>query len=138
MSVGGKSTSWGHGTHGALSSITDYTDKTMSVNPGFNAEEADATVFGDGFRSYEPTFENGTIEAVYKYDTTTFGQLASIYTNRDEVDFELGPNGTATGEVKISGAMVMTKFDTGLNVGDIIKINVSWRVTGAVTFGNYS
>lgn len=137
MAVGGQNTSWGHGTHGATSSITDYTAKTMSVSPNFNAEEADATCFGSGFRSYEATFENATIDVVYHYDTTDFGQLASIYTNRDSVNFELGPDGTTTGKVKITGSIVMTKFNTTLGVGDVIKIDVSWRVTGAVTFTNY-
>ena len=138
MSVGGKDTTWKHGTHGAVSSNTDFTTKTMSLTPSFDAEEADATVFGDGFRSYEATFENATIGSTYKYDATVFGQLADIYSNRDEVTFEIGPTGTTATNVKITGSMVMTKFDTGLGVGEVIKITVNWRVTGAVTFTTFS
>jgi hypothetical protein len=138
MSVGGKDSTWKHGTHGATSSNTDFTTKTMSLTPSFDAEEADATVFGDGFRSYEATFENATIGTVYKYDTTVFGQLADIYSNRDSVTFEIGPTGTTSTNVKITGSMVMTKFDTSLGVGEVIKITVNWRVTGAVTFTTFS
>lgn len=138
MAVGGKDTSWEHGTHGATSSLTDFTTKTMSLTPSFDAEEADATVFGDGFRSYEATFENATIGATYKYDTTVFGQLADIYSNRDAVDFQIGPTGTASTNVKITGSMVMTKFDMGIGVGEVEKITVNWRVTGAVTFTTFS
>ena len=137
MSIGGKDTTWKHGTHGAVSSNTDFTTKTMSLSPNFNAEEADATVFGDGSRSYEATFENAEIGAVYKYDTTVFGQLAAIYSGRDAVTWEIGPTGTTSTFVKITGSMVMTKFDTGLGVGEVIKINVQWRVTGAVTFTTF-
>src|SRR5881392_2644610 len=100
MSVGGQNTSWKHGTHGAISSNTDFTTKTMSLAPNFNAEEADATVFGDGSRSYEATFENADISATYKYDVTVFGQLAAIYSGRDLVTFEIGPNGTTSTYVK--------------------------------------
>jgi len=137
MSIGGKDTTWKHGTHGAVSSNTDFTTKTMSLSPNFNAEEADSTVFGDGSRSYEATFENAEIGAVYKYDTTVFGQLAAIYSGRDAVTWEIGPTGTTSTFVKITGSMVMTKFDTGLGVGEVIKINVQWRVTGAVTFTTF-
>ena len=134
MAIGGKDTTWKHGTHGAVSSNTDFTAKTMSLSPSFNAEEADATVFGDGFRSYEATFKNATIEAEYHYDTTVFGQLAAIYDGEDAVTWEIGPTGTVATNVKITGTMVMTKFDLPLTVGAVEKINTSWRVTGAVVF----
>jgi hypothetical protein len=137
MSVGGKDTTWKHGTHGAVSSNSNYTTNTMSVSPNFNAEEADATVFGDGSRSYEATFENAQIDVVYKYDTAMFAVLAAIYSGRDSVTWELGPTGTTSTFAKITGSMVMTKFDTSLSVGDVIKISVSWRVTGAVTFTTF-
>jgi len=134
MAIGGKLTTWKHGTHGAISSNTDFTTVTMSLSPSFNAEEADATVFGDGFRSYEATFKNATIEAEYHYDTSTFSSLAAIYDGEDTVTFEIGPTGTVATNVKITGTMVMTKFDIPLTVGTVEKINTSWRVTGAVTF----
>ncbi len=134
MSIGGKDSTFKHGTHGAISSNTDFTTKLMSLTPNFNAEEADATVFGDGSRSYESTFENAEIDASYKFDTTVWGQLAAIYTGRDAVTFEIGPTGTTATNARITGTMVMTSFGAPLAVGDIIKVPVKWRVTGAVVF----
>lgn len=138
MSVGGKDTSWKHGTNGAVSSLTDFTSKTMAVNPSFNQDEADATVFGNDYRDYESTFKNATISATYKYDTTVWGQLTAIYNGGDSVDFELGPTGTASTNAKITGAMVITSIGSPINVGDIIKFDVSFRVNGSVTFGAFS
>lgn len=138
MSIAGRLTTWGHGTDGAVSVNTDFTAKTMSLSPSFNAEEADATVFGNGYRSFESTFKNATIDAVYHYDATIFGQLAAIYNNNDQVTWEIGPDGNTTGKVKITGSMVMTKFDIPLTVGDVEKINCTFRVTGAVTFATFS
>jgi hypothetical protein len=76
--------------------------------------------------------------AYYKYATATFSSLAAIYDGEDEVTFEIGPTGTSATNVKITGSMVMTKFDIPMNVGDVEKISVSWRVTGAVTFTTFS
>jgi hypothetical protein len=138
MSVGGFNTVWKHGTHGAISSNTDFTAKTMSLGPDFDSEEADATVFGTGDRSYEPTFESGVIPATYHYDATVLGQLAAIRSGRDTVTFEIGPDGTTAGYAKITGSMIMTKLSlTGLEPGQVIKISVSWRVSGSPTFTTY-
>jgi hypothetical protein len=138
MAIGGAATTWKHGTNGAVSTNTDFTAKTMSVNPSFDAEEVDATVFGDSYRDFEQSFKNGGIEVTYKYDTTIWGQLAAIYNNGDVVTFELGPTGSTATNAKITGSMVMTKLGMPVNVGDLEKIEVSWRVSGAVTFTTFS
>lgn len=137
MPIGGRDTTFKHGTFGALTTLTDFTTKTMEVNPSFNAEEADATVFGDGFRSYESTFKNATISVKYKYDATLFGQLAAIYTNGSTVDWEIGPVGTDSGNPQIEGSMCMTSFNPPYTVGTVQVIDVTYRVTGEVTFGTF-
>jgi hypothetical protein len=138
--IGGKNTTWKHGTNGALTTNTDFSAKTRSLSPSFDAEEVDATVFGDAYREFEQSFKNASISATYKYDTTVFGQIAAIYANGDEVTFEIGPDGTTTGKPKITGSMVIGAggFSLPLNVGDLEEITVNWRVSGAVTFTTFS
>ena len=137
MSVGGKDSDWRHGTNGAVSSLTNFTTKTRSVSPSFNAEEADATVFGDAYRDYEQTFKNATIAVTYKYDTTVWGQITAIYNGGDSVDFQLGPTGTSASNAKITGAIVITSISAPITVGDILQFDVNWRVNGAVTFTTF-
>ena len=131
-------TNFQHGTHGATSTLTDVTTKMRGVNMSLDGEEVDATVFGDGFRSYEQSFKNGTIEATYKYDTTVWGQLTAIYNGSDSVDFQFGPTGIATGAAKITGAMIITKIGAPAQVGNLLEIPVSFRITGAVTFDTFA
>lgn len=138
MAISGRNTTWKHGTNGAVSTNTDFTAKTMMVNPSFEAEEVESTTFGDGYRDYEQSFKNATIEVEYKHDTTIFAQLAAIYNAGDTVTFEIGPTGATSTNPKITGSMVMTKFNTPLNVGELEKLSCSWRVTGAVTFTTFS
>jgi hypothetical protein len=138
MAIGGQNTAWKHGTNGAVSSNTAFTTSMRSVNVTINGEEVDSTTFGDAFREYEASFINGSFSSSYKYDTTVFGQLGAILTGRDTVTFEYGPDGTASTKPKLTGSMVMTSFSTNTNVGDLITIEVGWRISGTPTFGAYS
>ena len=133
-----KDTTWKHGTSGNESVNTDFTSKTMDLDPSFDMEEDEATCFGDGFRAYEATFENATINVKYHYDTTLIGQLAAIKSGRTAVTWEIGPTGTATGEARISGSAILLKINPPLNVGQVIVITANWRVTGAVVFDTFS
>jgi hypothetical protein len=138
MSVGGATSAWKHGTNGNVSVNTDFTAYTLSVNPSFDAEEVDATTFGDTYRDFEQSYKNATIDVEMKFDATRFGQMSAIYNGGDTVTWQLSPAGTANPSVKIEGSMVMTKFNPSVQVGDLIKMAMTWRVTGAVTFGVHS
>lgn len=133
MSIGGRDTNFQHGTYGTPSVLVDYTTSIMSLDLPLKADEADATVFGDGFRSYESTFKSGTIPASYYYTTAMYDVLFAIWDGEVAVDFQIGPTGTAGGNVKLTGAMRITDLGLPMAVGDVIKIPVTWRVTGAVT-----
>ena len=135
--IGGQNTTWKHGTNGAVSSNTNFTTSTMSLSANFGADEADATVFGDAYREYEQTFKNATISATYYYSVTVWNQLAAIYNGSDSVTFEIGPNGTTSGYAKITGSFVITSLGMPLQVGDVIKFDVTCRVNGAVTFTTF-
>lgn len=138
MAIGGSSSDFRHGTNGALTTLTDFTAKTMSVEPSFEAENVESTTFGDSYREYEQSFKNGTIEVEYKYDTTVFGQLAAIFNGSDVVSFQISPTGTDSGAVKITGSMFVTEFNVPVEIGELIPISVTWQVTGAVTFATHA
>lgn len=138
MAIGGQLTSWKHGTHGAVSSLTDFSTKTMDVNIDRDAEQVDATCFQATYRSKEASFRNGNITAQYKYDATVYGQLTAIFNNGDAVDFEFGPDGTTTGKPKTTGSMVLLKIGTPAKVGDLLIIPTTWDTTGAVTDASFS
>lgn len=134
MAVGGALSAWKHGTNGAVSTNTDFSAKTRSVNPSFDAEQVESTTFGDAYRDYEQSFKNASIEVAYKFDATIFAQIAAIYNAGDTVTFEYSPSGTSSGNVKITGSMFITKMSPPAEIGNLIEISVSWQVTGAVTF----
>lgn len=137
MAIGGQNTAWKHATHGAPTSLTDYSTKTRNVTMSLEGEEVDATVFGNLFRDYERSFINGSFEAEYKYDTTIFGVLGDLFTNGTSVDFEYSPNGTTATNPKVTGAMICTSVSSPAAVGDLLVVSATFRINGTVTFGTH-
>lgn len=136
MAVGGKNSNWQHGSYALPTTLADYSSKTMSVTMSNEAEQVESTVFGDSYRDFEQSFKNATIETQYKYDKAMFDILADIYNNGTIVDFALSPDGTtASTTVKISGKCFITSFGTPVEIGNLLVCDVSWQVSGAVTFG---
>jgi hypothetical protein len=138
MALGGKNSNWQHGTNGAPTVLTNFTTKTMSVTLNAEAETVEATVFGDAYRDFEQSFKNATIDVQYKYDATLYGQLAAIYNAGDVVNFQLSPDGTTSTNPKITGAAFVTSFGTPVEVGNLLVLDVSFQVSGVVTFDTHS
>lgn len=138
MAIGGVLSDFRHGTHGALTTLTDFSAKTISVDIDRSREKVESTTFGNSNRSYEASFKDAKIKAVYKYDTTVYGQLAELWNNDETVDFQGSPTGTATGNVKISGDMFMESFKLGMDIGELLQIEVEWMATGTVTDATHS
>jgi hypothetical protein len=138
MAIGGAATTWKHATHGSPSSNTDYTAKTMSVNPTFDGEEVDATTFGDSFRESEQTFKSFAFTVRYKYDSTIWAVIGDLWTNGTSITFELGPVGVTPPNPKITGSMYCQSFSEPFNVGELQVMEVSFKGTGAPSFGAFS
>jgi len=138
MALGGKNSNWQHGTNGAVTSLTDFTTKTMSVTLNAEAETVESTTFGDTYRDFEQSFKNSTIDAQYKYDATLYGQLSAMYNAGDTVNFQLSPDGTGSTNPKITGAAFITSFGTPVEIGNLLVIDVSFQVSGALTFGTHT
>lgn len=138
MAVGGKLSSWKHGTHGAVSSLTDFSLKTMDVNLDRTSDQLDATCFQATYRAKEQGFKDGNLTIQYHFDPTVYVQLTDIFNNDDAVDFELGPDGTSTNKVKITGSFIILKVGTPVKVNEVLIIPVSGDTTGAVTDALFS
>jgi hypothetical protein len=134
MALGGKNSTWKHKLTGNAT-MTDFSEKTMSVSLNAEAEQVESTTFGDSYRNYEQSFKNATVEVMYKYDATIYGQLAAIYNAGDIVDFELYPDGAANAtDPKITGKIFITSFGTPVEIGNLLQMSVTFQVDGALTF----
>lgn len=136
MAIGGRLTSWKHGTSGALTTLTDFSTKTMEASFDRDAEQVDATCFQATYRSKEGSFINGAFTVTYKYDTTIYGQLSALLAQT--VDFEYGPDGTTTGKPKSSGSAVLLKVGTPTKVGTLLAMTCNFETSGTVTDATFA
>jgi hypothetical protein len=136
--IGGKDTTWKHATHGSPSSDNDYTGKTMSVEPTYDGETVDATVFGDTFREKVATFKEHAYKVRYLFDAAMWTVITDLWKNGTAVTFELGPIGTTAGNPKSTGTMVCRSFTQPFNVGEVQVMDVEFEGSGAVVFDVFS
>ncbi len=137
MAIGGSSSLWKHGTLGSPSSNTDYSAYAKSVSLSADGEEVDATVFGDTYRDFEQSYKNATIDVEYKYHATIYTAVTAVFNGGTEITWEYGPAGNTSGYAKMTGSAVVTKVGLPTQVGDLITLTATYRVTGAITFTTY-
>lgn len=140
MALGGKNSNWQHGKHATPTTLdSTISEKTMSVTLNAEAETVESTTFGDAYRNYEQSFKNSTIDVQYKYDPTMYTVVADLFNNGTIVDFQLGPDGAtaASGTPKITGKAFVTSFGTPVEVGNLLVLDVSFQVDGALTFSTF-
>ena len=135
MAVGGKDSTLKHGTQAAPQVLTDYTSKVISASPDFGGDYDDATTWGTKYREKEATFKDAKMSVTYKSDEDIFIVVSAIYSEDTEIDFELSPMGTEAGKPKVTGKMILPNFSAALESGTVQKLDVSYEINGAVTFG---
>lgn len=121
------------GTAGTPGTASDISTKVDSVKLGRSVDSHDATAFqGSGAKSFLSGLTNGTIQVSVIYDAAIDAQINALL-GVDNVAFELGPQGSTTGQVKYTGNCFVTKWDPPAAVGTLIKATFELQITGAVT-----
>lgn len=136
--LGGYAGTWKHGTHGALTTLTNLTSYVYSVDNPFETDMLDTTKFGATARSFTPGLSQSTVTVVYEYHVTLIGYLNDIYSNKEGVSFENSPVGTATGKPKVTGTVYIQNISSPVEVGTDLRVTVTYQVSGSVTFASHS
>ena len=100
-------------------------------------DTAEDTVQTDTYRTYKPTFRSWTGTATAQWDPSdTTGQEA--LTNGAEATLTFYPDDSQTGDIKYSGAAIVTSVERSLPLGDTVKVSFSFQGNGALTQGTVS
>jgi len=89
-------------------------------------------------KSYITGLTDATISLSGKFDATADSTLAAVLGQSATLSFEYGPAGSTSGLVKYSGEAIMTSYEVGATVGDVVTASVELQVTGAITRGTWS
>ena len=102
----------------------------------------EVTALGDSGARFIPGLEDVVISLAGIFDdTATSGQdavLGPLRTHTSAVDFEYGPEGSTTGDVKYSGTCWLAQYDLRSRVGSLVEWTASLQVEGAVARGAFA
>ena len=101
----------------------------------------EVTALGDSGAKFIPGLQDVviTLNGIFD-DTATSGPdavLGPLRTHTSAVDYEYGPEGTATGDVKYSGTCWVITYDLRSRVGNRVEWSASLQAQGTVTRGAY-
>lgn len=119
-------------------SLVDYSAYLEDISFPRSVETAETTTFGSSAKSYITGLSDATISLSGKFDSASDATLAAVLGQSATLSFEYGPAGSASGAVKYSGEAIMTSYEVGATVGDVVTASVELQVTGTITRGTFS
>jgi len=112
------------GTVAAMGEVRSYT-LTQT------ADTVEDTVMGDSARTYLASLTTGTLSAEVYWDDADTVQL--VMDAAADVDFEVYPTGTGTGEKYYSGSGIVTSNEITAAFDGMVEGSFEVQVSGAVT-----
>ena len=95
------------------------------------ADTVEDTVMGDTVRTYLPSLNSATLSVDAYWDDADAQQL--ILDTGADIDWEIYPTGTGTGEKYYSGGGVVTAKTITASFDGMVEASFSVQVSGAVT-----
>jgi predicted secreted protein len=113
---------------GSVAQVAEVRSYTLEQS----ADTIETTSMGDSSRSYTSALKTFTISMECYWDETdTTGQ--GVIDVSTEVDFELYPEGTASGDTYYSGSAIVTGVSTTASFDGNVEVSFSAQGTGALT-----
>lgn len=112
------------GTVAAMGEVRSYTF-TQS------ADTVEDTVMGDSNRTYLASLKSGTLSAEVYWDDADAVQL--VMDAAADIDFEVYPTGTGTGEKYYTGGGIVTSNEITASFDGMVEGSFEVQISGAVT-----
>jgi hypothetical protein len=118
--------------------LTDISDSCDEVGFPEELELVETTTFGATSKTYITGFADGKISLAGNWNRTLHTHLSALKTAfRDgtlsSASFQYGPEGTDTGDIKLTGECVLVTFEKTSSAKDQVKFSCELQITGAVT-----
>jgi len=96
-----------------------------------SADTIEDSVVGDSARTYKAGLESSTVSIECYWDGSDAPQL--VLDGRADIDFEIYPTGTGSGEKYYSGGGIVTSKSINTSFDGMVEASFSIQVSGAVT-----
>jgi hypothetical protein len=105
-----------------------------------DVDVAETTTFGvaGSAKTFITGLSGATISISGLFDATADGYLAGVAGGSATLSFEYGPLGSTAGMVKYTGECIMTSYEVGSSVGDVVQASAAFQVSGAITRTTWS
>lgn len=118
--------------------LTDISDSTDSVEFPEDLDLVETTPFGSTSKTYLVGFADGKVTVGGSWNRTLHTQMAALKAAfRDgtiaSASVQYGPEGTDTGDIKITCEAVMVNYKKNSAVKDQVKWEAEFQITGPVT-----
>ena len=126
----------------AGNTLTDVSRATTSVTLDRSRATTDVTTFQPPGQSteYIGGLRDGSMSANGYIDgSTNIDQILSDIDSSSDglADFEHGPEGSASGNVKYTGQAILTSYSTPANVDGALEWSAEFQITGQITRSTY-
>ena len=133
-----------HGKNGYIQldnssgTLTDITSISNEISFSRAIDTAETSVFGTNAKTYITGQNDATISLSGLFDATTSTTIegtidALVAGTIASATLVFGPEGSGSGKKKYSQEVVVSSYDIGIPVGDVVTLSVEFQRTGATT-----
>lgn len=115
----------------------DIAAYVVSISVDENTALIDKTTLGLSAIVYQPGLTSGQITLSMLCDATIRAQAYSLKQLAATSTFAYGPGGTTSGFARSTGECRVASVKEGGAVGDLVKLDVTLQIDGAVTHDTY-
>lgn len=122
--------------------LTDISDSVDSIDFPEELELVETTTFGATSKTYIVGFADGKVSMGGSWNRTLNTMLSALKAAfRDgtitSASLEYGPEGTDSGDIKVTCEVVMTSYKRTSAAKDQVKFEAEFQITGPVTESTY-
>ena len=124
-------------------SLTDLSSITNEISYSQSIETADTSTYGTNAKTYITGQNDATVSLSGLFSATSATVIegtidALIAGTNASATLEFGPEGNGTGKKKYTMEVIITSYEIGAPVSDVVSLSVEFQRTGATTVGTYS
>jgi hypothetical protein len=123
--------------------LTDLSSITNEVSYSQSIETADTSTYGTNAKSYITGQNDATVSLTGLFDATSATVIegtinALIAGTIASATLEFGPEGSQSGDKKYTMEVIVTSYEIGAPVADVVSLSVEFQRTGSTTISTFS
>lgn len=126
----------------ASGTLTDISNTVNEVTLPQSVETGETTAFGSTDKTYVTGLGDATVSVSGIFDATVNTHITALIAAMkagtvSTASFQYGPSGSVASRPKFTGEAIVTSYEIGSPVGDVVTYSMELQVSGGVTAGTF-